>query len=117
MPSPHTVRNNKAEYYGATCVGVRGNQNIEHVYVGNVSSTNPNAYPNGGSQGGYYYDSRTSETDQSQGSLIDQVTSTSSSAYPQNGIAGNYWYVAAGSDTTYAKGAAAGEVTSSNREA
>lgn len=117
LPSPHTVRNNKAEYYGATCVGVRGNQNIEHVYVGNVTSTDPNAYPNGGSQGGYYYDSRTSKTDQSQGSLIDQVTSTSSSAYPQNGISGNYWYVAAGSDVTYSKGTAAGEVTSSNRGA
>lgn len=112
-----SVRNNRAEYEASTCVGVRGHQTTEHVYVGTVSSTNASAYPNGGTQGGYYYDTRTSKTDQSQGSLIDQVTSTTSTAYPQNGISGNYWYVAAGSDTTYSKGAAAGEVTSTNRGA
>ena len=112
-----SVRNNRAEYEASTCVGVRGHQTTEHVYVGTVSSTNSSAYPNGGTQGGYYYDTRTSKTDQSQGSLIDQVTSTTSTAYPQNGISGNYWYVAAGSDTTYSKGTAAGEVTSSNRGA
>ena len=104
-----------AKYMGTRIEGTKGSSS--HTYIGTVSSTNPSAYPNGGSQDGYYYDSRTSKTDQSQGSLIDQVTSTSSSAYPQNGISGSYWYVAAGSDTTYSKGAAAGEVTSSNRGA
>lgn len=87
--------------------------------VGTVTSTSSTAYPNGGSQDGYYYDGRTSSVEYSKGSTsYGQVTSTSSSAYPSNGYSGSYWYISAGSDTSYSKGSTKySDVSSTNSSA
>ena len=91
-----------AKYMGTRIEGTKGSST--QTYVGTVTSTDPNAYPNGGTQGGYYYDSRTADTQYSQGSLIDTVTANNSSAYPSNGVSGNYWYVYEGDSVSYGQG-------------
>lgn len=70
---------------------------------GTVSSTNANAYPNGGKHtDGFYYDGRTSTTER--GSSAGSVSSWYSSAYPSNGTSGSYWYVYDRSRTSYYQG-------------
>lgn len=84
--------NNIIVQYSAGDVGVRKNET--KTAAGVVTSTDAAAYPNGGYSGGYYYDNRTSETVQQQGSYIGEVESESETAYPTNGVhTDGYWYV------------------------
>lgn len=81
---------NRARYF---CAEVEAEEVESTSYIGTVSSTNGSEYPNGGTQGGYYYDSRTSSTEQSRGDYVDQIIVDESGSYPSDGISGQYWYV------------------------
>lgn len=60
---------------------------------GQVTSTNPSAYPSNGVSGSYWYASAGSSTSYSKGSTYyGQVESTSSSEYPNGSYSGGYWY-------------------------
>lgn len=59
---------------------------------GQVSSTNPNAYPADGVSGGSWYTSAASTSETVQGDYIDTVYGDEGE-YPDNGILGDYWYV------------------------
>ena len=84
--------NNIIVQYSAGDVDVRKDE--VKTASGIVTSTNSAAYPNGGYVGGYYYDNRTSETIQQQGTYIEDVESSNPSAYPDNGVGTDgYWYV------------------------
>lgn len=87
--------------------------NNDRELIGTVTSTNPSAYPNGGTSGGYYYSRNPSGDTYSRGSEIGPVTSTNQSAYPSNGKhTDGYWYVYETVETTYSKGTTNGSVTS-----
>lgn len=82
-----------------------------------VQSTDANAYPNGGVKSGFWYGSRTQESERSQGEWIGTVTSALSSRYPQNGISGSYWYVYDRFVTTYSRGSYIQDVENDNPNA
>ena len=82
-----------------------------------VQSTDANAYPNGGVKSGFWYGSRTQESEQSQGDWVGTATSALSSRYPQNGISGNYWYVYDRVVTTYSRGSYIRDVENDNPNA
>ena len=96
---------------------MKSRQTTSQVYIGTVSSTDSSAYPNGGSQGGYYYDSRTSKTTQSKGTANGSVSSTNRSQYPDNNYSGSYWYVYDRKESSYSQGTYIQDVESDNPSA
>ena len=66
---------------------------VKGTYIGTVTSTSSTAYPTNGQSGSYWYDTRTSSTNYSQGSYIGEVIAEDGT-YPTNGRASDgYWYV------------------------
>ncbi|MBR5878296.1 MAG: hypothetical protein IKY91_02000 [Akkermansia sp.] len=61
-------------------------------YMGQVSSTNQNAYPANGASGGMWYTPTENTSEKIQGDYIDLVYGDEGE-YPDNGILGDYWYV------------------------
>lgn len=61
--------------------------------LGQVSSTDPSAFPADGASDGFWYTAtEETTTEQIPGELIDTVTGNDGD-YPDNGILGDYWYV------------------------
>lgn len=64
------------------------------IYQSQVVSSSSSAYPNPGKHtDGYWYQNRTSNTIQSQGTFKQNVYSTNPNLYPHNGISNGFWYV------------------------
>lgn len=88
LNSPHEFGYSAIATADTEIVSVKGTDSL-----GQVSSTDPSAYPADGASDGFWYTAtEETSTEQVPGELIDTVTGNDGD-YPDNGILGDYWYV------------------------
>jgi hypothetical protein len=82
-------------------------------YVGDVSSLDPNTYPQDGRQDDYWYVYK-GDIDTA-GDYIEDVVANDYDTYPENGIKGDYYYVLVQERQEYEKGSQTGTTKSTQR--
>lgn len=95
-PTDGMIEGDNSAYYVYSHFEEEDVNYLKGDYIGEVESTDPDAYPQDKNQDQNWYIYKRSQLFQYIGSYIEEVIEERLNAYPENAIKGEYWYVYTG---------------------